>query len=521
MTFFRVGPAGIPGSIKTDMNNVLNKKFGTTGQDYPPTDWPTDVNLLGELEVKTASGIIASFTDGADDVPLASASFGIVPTGGGGTPADPVAIMGYSGMTITHMHKNLFDKSAVEIDKYLDTSTGLPAPAINYVVSDYIPVFSGVTIFIPASQTARRWFYDKNKTPTTYLNNSGNQAYIPSADGYIRVSILKTQIDIDTYQIEYGSTATTYEDYAAPETISDTFGRTVYGGTRELDGTLTETVQKYTISSFSGTWGAVTNGYGYYISIAGTTHALASINPSAMLANQTFTYGESGRNTAPVWQYGGNDGASTVHTFILPNEYDTLEKANEWLSNLGTQLEVTLTLATPNTYALDPLAMSSYLGVNNIYCDTGDTSVDYRSSGTVTTVVPTLITKTITDNGTYAAEDDNADGYSEVTVNVEGDEDMNYSTTEHEVGTWIDGSTIYERTFELESQLTVSYSTWTSSGISGIGIAKIMGVELFGISNYQGGGLANIQSDMIMLQTTRNSDAYVKEFSLRYIKTVI
>lgn len=30
----------------------------------------------------------------------------------------------------------------------------------------------------------------------------------------------------------------------------------------------------------------------------------------------------------------------------------------------------------------------------------------------------TLITKTITANGTYSAEDDNADGYSEVTVNV-------------------------------------------------------------------------------------------------------
>lgn len=31
---------------------------------------------------------------------------------------------------------------------------------------------------------------------------------------------------------------------------------------------------------------------------------------------------------------------------------------------------------------------------------------------------PTLITKTITENGTYSAEDDNADGYSEVTVEV-------------------------------------------------------------------------------------------------------
>ena len=103
-------------------------------------------------------------------------------------------------------------------------------------------------------------------------------------------------------------------------------------------------------------------------------------------------------------------------------------------------------------------------------------------------------------------------------ASIQGGEDMNYSTTEHEVGTWIDGSTIYEKTFELESQLTVSSSTWTSSGVSCAGIDKIMGVELFGISNYQGGGLANIQNNVIMLQTTRNSDAYVKEFSLRYTK---
>ena len=32
---------------------------------------------------------------------------------------------------------------------------------------------------------------------------------------------------------------------------------------------------------------------------------------------------------------------------------------------------------------------------------------------------PTLITKQITENGTYTAADDNADGYSEATVNVD------------------------------------------------------------------------------------------------------
>ena len=42
----------------------------------------------------------------------------------------------------------------------------------------------------------------------------------------------------------------------------------------------------------------------------------------------------------------------------------------------------------------------------------------YFASGGGSGYVPTLITKTITDNGTYSAEDDSADGYSEVTVNV-------------------------------------------------------------------------------------------------------
>lgn len=44
--------------------------------------------------------------------------------------------------------------------------------------------------------------------------------------------------------------------------------------------------------------------------------------------------------------------------------------------------------------------------------------VEQESSGGGGGSSATLITKTITSNGTYDAEDDNADGYSEVTVNV-------------------------------------------------------------------------------------------------------
>lgn len=41
----------------------------------------------------------------------------------------------------------------------------------------------------------------------------------------------------------------------------------------------------------------------------------------------------------------------------------------------------------------------------------------------------TLVTKNITQNGTYAAEDDNADGYSEVMVNVSGGGGMQYDAS--------------------------------------------------------------------------------------------
>lgn len=48
------------------------------------------------------------------------------------------------------------------------------------------------------------------------------------------------------------------------------------------------------------------------------------------------------------------------------------------------------------------------------------TAAGVKTQGTGTAPSPTLITKNITQNGTYDAEDDDADGYSSVTVSVSG-----------------------------------------------------------------------------------------------------
>ena len=64
--------------------------------------------------------------------------------------------------------------------------------------------------------------------------------------------------------------------------------------------------------------------------------------------------------------------------------------------------------------------------------DTGIDVTNYASVDVaVPSVSPTLITKSITQNGTYNASSDNADGYSSVTVNVSGGSGLVYET-----GTW-------------------------------------------------------------------------------------
>ncbi len=56
----------------------------------------------------------------------------------------------------------------------------------------------------------------------------------------------------------------------------------------------------------------------------------------------------------------------------------------------------------------------------------------------------------------------------------------NYSTAEQIVGTWIDGSTLYERTFELSSMITIG-TDWSSTGITLTGADKIVDVVVYRI----------------------------------------
>ena len=298
-------------------------------------------------------------------------------------------ISGWTGANVTRTGKNLFDKDAVSVGKWLSTTTGEEETDGSYCATDYIPVESGKTVYIPSSGTARRWFYDTFKNPVTYLNQSNDQAFTPTADGYIRVSIATAGSyakDLNAYQIEYGSTATTYEPYAG-NTYSITFpdaAGTVYGGTLDVTtGKLTIKTRGVQINRFSDAWGAGINGYAVYYSLTGTTHVISSESDRALLKSNIFTHSNGSRSNMRLYTYGGSDGADKVNTFILPASVTSLAEANTWLTNLSEPLFCTFLLATPVEYTLTPVEVATLLGYNNIWADCGNSTVDYRADTTL------------------------------------------------------------------------------------------------------------------------------------------
>ena len=245
MTWFRVGGTGIPVSLKNRMNAVLNKKFGTSGQNYPPNGWPDDVNLLGPLPENTVAGIIANFDDGADDVPIKSGVFGI-----------DYDSNGVSGMTISRFGKNLFDKDhATVIDGYISTTTFSAGNRSAKTV--YIPIKGGVTYTIsktagqrfavatseniPANGVAFTSKSQHNTSSSDTITAGVNDKYL-WAWVYMDGSDTGTLQDmLDSVQIEVGSSPSSYASFVKTDYNVD-FDVTIYGGNfTSQTGVLTST----------------------------------------------------------------------------------------------------------------------------------------------------------------------------------------------------------------------------------------------------------------------------------------
>ena len=356
MTMFRVGPAGIPASLKTDMNSVLNKKFGTTGQNYPPNGWPDDVNLMGPLPEGTATGPIASISDGADRVPIKSWNVNIDPN-----------LTGKSAVKCTQTKKNLIDNRSTAWENGTINASGNNASGTGTRTIDYFELKGGATItvsgIVAPSTTSdfRIFYYDENKVFLSYRNYSASYI-VPDDVRYIRIRNVSVA-DISALQIEYGATATTYEPYTAPTVSTVNLDRTIYGGSADVvNGTGTSTHKSMTIAEMGFSRSSD------YFQVSRDSVGAGELTNDNIICS---CYSRGSSSGDKVFWF------TSTYIRFRDSDYTTVEQME---SAIGNDTFV-FPEATPDDITFDPITPTPETPEShsaNFWADTGDSTVVYR-----------------------------------------------------------------------------------------------------------------------------------------------
>ena len=98
---------------------------------------------------------------------------------------------------------------------------------------------------------------------------------------------------------------------------------------------------------------------------------------------------------------------------------------------------------------------------------------------------------------------------------------VHYSTDEKVVGTWIDGSTIYEITDEFTSAITINSGAWANTEIANANINRIIDITAYSSTGTLWrclGGNRDI-GDYVQILNTRSSAISVSAVTIRYTKS--
>lgn len=167
--------------------------------------------------------------------------------------------------------------------------------------------------------------------------------------------------------------------------VSFSSAGTVYGGTVDVvSGVLTVTHKAYVITDTSVLTDATSSDPGFRVRFAGHT---ANDTTTALRPYQLCSHASVVANAGNI---GSNKGAgfqvypsSTYIYFYLGTGYDTLQATKDYcdaqITN-GTPVTFLWELATPQTYQLTPAQVEALLGVNYVWADAGDVTLQYGTS---------------------------------------------------------------------------------------------------------------------------------------------
>lgn len=374
MTMFRVGPAGIPASLKSDMDAVLNKKFSTS-TTYPPADWPDTINLMGPLPERTVSGSIAHIEDGASEVPIKNWLVTL-----------PASLTGYSAIVGTKINSdNLFllpenDFSVNSVDFKVQNnaliidgtvSGGSNISSKNQSFKDYFSfgLPAGTYYFTRGTWNKATYVYKLSDDTNALVTNSGSFTLSEYTVIYIGFYIsLNTSIDNVTFDgyIKQGSTASSYSPPTQPTQYTASLGRTIYGGTADIvTGEGVETHKGYTLDNLTWSGGIIGGNWVWYTDL--------SADGLKLPANSEIFSGICD-NYTPIRYNGVSSNTNTIA--LRSNGYLYINNGSSETEPTG---KVTIELDTQTDFTFTPITPTPETeNVCNFWAD-GDSEVTYRA----------------------------------------------------------------------------------------------------------------------------------------------
>lgn len=375
---------------------------------------------------------IASFSDGADDIPVKSLVAHVEPkqSGSGDPSLDNIRpISGWTGMKIFNTRKNLFGGTALRDG----IKTSIPA-ATDYPDAGYIQFTAGATVRVPDIAENVKF---KENTQYTFIimiaklsgvstnlvvrYTDGTYNYIPALDGDVTTKHCQILVtpegktvrefsksnNSESVQLYYNEsgifegvlTTDDFEPYTGEQYDIEfpTEAGTVYGGTLDVtSGTLNVDM---VIKVFDGTETMTNNSSGNARHVKYKLGAYGSVLPSSdikaccsILPKVTITNTNTAKGFNTVRSSAYNGDFLYFRPFDMYDEETGTQKGVEDVKELfatlyanGTPCQVAYQIKDPVTYQLTPTEVKTLLGLNNIWVDTGNVDVTYRADPTLQT----------------------------------------------------------------------------------------------------------------------------------------
>lgn len=402
----------LSGAMGDEQYDALNGRLTVVeGKVTELEECCTDVNnSIAELKtdalsayiVETATGAVASFSDGADDVPVKDLTVAIEPVQSGSgdpSPENIRPISGWTGAKVTKTGKNWLDKTLLsDISAYDDLASGYYytepitlVPNTQYVMSPSSTSSLGVSdyyvLYINPSDSDPDYLVITNQA-IKYPVEEGlpkTVTFTTGATGTIRLGVVMvsggpkqsalTAFMSINYQLELGSTATAYEPYQGETYEVDwtTEAGTVYGGTLDVTtGVLTVDSAMVTLSQLTdwGDFSTLSNGVMRTPVPFIVKQSNAEVTTATMSTRKPKAYGPI--QVQDVDSFAVN---SSGYVIVPMDREITVE---EFLAECGND-QLCYPLSISQTYQLTPQEVSTVLGQNNIFADCGNVTVQYRA----------------------------------------------------------------------------------------------------------------------------------------------